>query len=171
MLLSTPEEANHVSKVLSSHQSRLRLTPSRRLASRPPNEVRTPGAWLGLSVRSWVGWFFCLLHPSGGDLVAFVCRLFCGVLGCDDRNRGGPYLSVFPDALLLAHSGMHAGWTFLLHYGVFMGVGIALGMLANLLPSSGTHPSNNNVREPKKRNYWKPLALWLLFRSATRPRN
>lgn len=67
--------------------------------------------------------------------------------------------------------GMHAGWTFLLHYGVFMGVGIALGMLANLLPSSGTHPSNNNVREPKKRNYWKPLALWLLFRSATRPRN
>ncbi len=67
--------------------------------------------------------------------------------------------------------GMHAGWTFLLHYGVFMGVGIALGMLANLLPSSGTHPSNNNVREPKKRSYWKPLALWLLFRSATRPRN
>ena len=64
--------------------------------------------------------------------------------------------------------GMHAGWTFLLHYGVITAVGTALYMLAVLIPTGPT--PNNNIREPKKkRNYWKPLGLWLLFR-LNRPR-
>ncbi len=64
--------------------------------------------------------------------------------------------------------GMHAGWTFLLHYGVITAVGTALYMFAVLIPTGPT--PNNTIREPKKkRNYWKPLGLWLLFR-LNRPR-
>ena len=82
---------------------------------------------------------------------------------------GGDLLYQFFRMLYYWHTpGTHAGWTFLLHYGVITAVGTALYMFAVLIPTGPT--PNNTIREPKKkRNYWKPLGLWLIFR-LNRPR-
>ena len=133
-----------------------------------PHIEQRPKAW-------WraIGWFL-------GRVVLFVCFIPLAVIWsllmlCFFVVKwvaiiaiGADLLYQFFRMLYCWHTpGMHPGWTFLLHYGVITAVGAALYMLALLIPSSGsTHPLNNNVREPKiKRIYWKPPALWLLFRS------
>ena len=59
---------------------------------------RAIGSFLGS------GGSFCLSRPSGADLVVAVAVFFRCEMGCANRYRGRPFISVFSNALLLAYS-------------------------------------------------------------------
>ena len=110
------------------------------------------------------GGFFCLSCPCGLIWPLLCFAFFVVKWVALIAMRGGPFVSVFSNAVSLAHSRDASRMDVPPALWGDYGGGDSVIHVSGAHTISGSPTPNNNVREPKKKRLLEASGLWLLFR-------